>query len=350
VTEALRTRLPDQRERVGQVQAVEDVELRARITGFLEEEAFEEGSDVEKGQLLFVIEPDPYRAEVKAAEADLARAAAALQEAQLELDRTRQLRRRNVQSEAALDAAVAKEAEAQAELLAAQARLTRAQLDLSYTEIRAPIAGRVGRSRFSPGDLIEPTSGPLTTLAKLDPIYVYWQVPEQVLLDFRRRNLERTRRGEEPIEVTARLRFQDGSFYEHRGVWDFLDNRVEPTTGTQTARAVFPNPDRILLPGQYARVLVEVGQPRETLVIPQSAVQEDQAGRFVLVVDGEDRAVLRRVEMGARQDIYWEVREGLAEGERVIYQGVQKAQPGQTVDPMSLRPEHPAESADETAP
>jgi membrane fusion protein (multidrug efflux system) len=341
VTEAVRTQLPDERERVGQIRAVDDVELRARITGFLEEQRFDEGSDVEAGTLLFVIERAPYQAEVKAAEAELARAEAALQEAQLGLRRTRTLHQRNVQSEAALDAAVAKEAQARAEVLAAQAHLTRAQLDLSYTEIRAPVSGRVGESRFDPGDLVEPDSGPLTTVVKLNPIYAYWQVPEQVLLDFRRRNRERLRNGEEPIEVKARLRFADGSIYEHEGVWDFLDNRVASSTGTQTARAVFPNPDGILLPGQYARVIVEVGEPRETLVIPQSAVQEDQAGRFVLVVDDEDKAVLRRVEMGARQGIYWEVASGIAEGERVIYQGVQKVRPGQPVAPVSVRPERP---------
>lgn len=341
VAEVMRTRLSDERERVGQIRAVDDVELRARIPGFLEEVRFDEGSDVEAGTLLFVIERAPYETEAKAAEADLARAAATLQEAQLELRRTRELRQRNVQSEAALDAAIAKEAQAQAEVLASQAGLTRAQLDLAYTEIRAPVAGRVGESRFDQGDLVGPESGALTTVVKLNPIHAYWQVPEQVLLDFRRRNRERVQSGEAPIEVTARLRFADGTFYEHEGVWDFLDNRVASSTGTQTARAVFPNPDRILLPGQYARVLVEVGEPRETLVIPQSAVQEDQGGRFVLVVDDEDEAVVRRVEMGARQGIFWEVAAGLSEGERVIYQGVQKVRPGQPVDPVRVRPEPP---------
>lgn len=345
VTPVVKTRLPDERERVGQVRAVEDVELRARVSGFLEERDFEEGSDVAKDQLLFVIERAPYEAKVEGAEADLARARAAAKEAELGLRRTRELHESTVASQAALDAALAKDAQARAEVLAAQAALREARIDLDYTEIRAPVAGRVGRSLFSVGDLVDPESGTLTTIAKLDPIYVYWQVPEQVLLDVRRDQVARTRRGEGPLQVTAHLRFSDGSLYEHEGTWDFLDNRVDPTTGTQTARAVFPNPDRVLLPGQYARVTVSVGQPYEALVIPQSAVQEDQAGRFVLVVGADDTVALQRVVMGARQGIYWEVRSGLAEGERVVYEGVQKARPGGKVAPVELRPEPPVGGA-----
>jgi membrane fusion protein (multidrug efflux system) len=141
--------------------------------------------------------------------------------------------------------------------------------------------------------------------------------------------------------VTAHLRFGDGSEYEHAGVWNFLDNRVDPTTGTQTARAEFPNPDGLLLPGQYAAVIVQIGDPRDSLIIPQAAIQEDQAGRFVLVVDDDGVAQLRRVGMGTRLGIFWEVRSGLAEGERVIYQGVQKAHPGMRVAAVERTPDPP---------
>lgn len=339
------TLLPDERERVGQVQAIEDVELRARIEGFLEQRLFEEGSDVAKGDLLFVIERAPYEARFAEAEAQLARARAALTEAQLALTRTQELRRKNVSTEAQLDSAVAREAGAAAEVLAAEAALKQARLNLDYTEIHAPVAGRVGRAFYSQGDLVDPDSGPLVTLASLDPIYVYWQVPEGAILDYRRRNVARAQRGEAPLRVTAQLRFGDGSFYEHPGVWDFLDNRVDPTTGTQTARAEFPNPDGLLLPGQYAAVIVQIGEPRHTLIVPQASVQEDQAGRFVLVVDAEGNAELRRVEMGTRLGIFWEVRSGLAEGERVIYQGVQKVQPGVHVAAMERTPEPPVGGA-----
>jgi membrane fusion protein (multidrug efflux system) len=200
------------------------------------------------------------------------------------------------------------------------------------------------------GDLVGPESGALATLASLDPIHVYWQAPEGATLDFRRRTVERERQGLEPERITARLRFGDGSHYEHAGVWNFLDNRVDPTTGTQTSRAEFPNPDGLLLPGQYVAVILRIGEPRNTLIIPQSSVQEDQAGRFVLVVGDDDTAELRRVEMGAREGIFWEVQSGLAEGERVIYQGVQKAQPGARVTAVEQTPEPPVGPAPASTP
>jgi len=341
----LSARLPEEYERVGQVQAIADVELRARIEGFLEERHFEEGSEVESGQLLFTIERAPYEARVAEAEAQLARAQANLKDAGLELGRARELRRKDVATQATLDTAIARQAAQKAEVLAAEAALRQARLNLDYTEIHAPVTGRVGRAFFSVGDLVEPDSGPLATLATMDPIHVYWQVPEGAILDFRRRNVAREREGEEPLEVIAHLRFGDGTFYEHPGVWNFLDNRVDPTTGTQTARAEFPNPEGLLLPGQYAAVIVQVGEPRDALIIPQAGVQEDQAGRFVLVVDDEDMVELRRVEMGARLGIFWEARAGLAEGERVIYQGVQKARPGGRVAVVERTPDPPVGGA-----
>lgn len=341
VAPVLTTRLTNERERVGTVRAVEDVELRARITGFLGQRGFEEGADVERGQLLFVIEQAPYQARVARAEAELARAQAARDEADLTWRRTQRLRRQNVASEADLDAARAAAAEAAADVLSAQATLREAGLDLDYTEIHAPVGGRIGRANFSEGDLVGPESGALATLATLDPMHVYWQVPEDIILGFRRGSLERARSGDEPERVTASLRFGDGSVYEHEGELDFLDNRVDSSTGTQTARAVFPNPDGVLLPGQYATVMVQVGSPRDTFAIPQSAVQEDQAGRFVLIADDDDVVDLRRVVMGARQGIYWAVESGLTGDERVIYQGVQKVRPGMRVSPKMLQPDPP---------
>jgi membrane fusion protein (multidrug efflux system) len=341
VARVLATRLPDERERVGQVQAIEDVELRARIEGFLEARQFEEGSIVAKGDLLFVIEQAPYQARVAEAEAEVARAQANLKDARLDLARTGKLFRQKVSTQANLDTAQAREASAAAEVLAAEAALTQAHLNLDYTEITAPVSGRVGRAFYSEGDLVGPDSGPLATLATVDPIYVYWQVPEGAILDFRRRNLARAAAGEAPLGVTAQLRFGDGSIYEHTGIWNFLDNRVDPTTGTQTARAVFPNPDGLLLPGQYAAVIVKIGEPRDTLIIPQASIQEDQAGRFVLVVGDDGKTELRRVDMGTRLGIFWEVRSGVAEGERVIYQGIQKAQPGRLVAAVERTPAPP---------
>lgn len=332
-------RLADERERVGQIRAIQEVTLRARVSGFLEERRFTEGADVAQGDVLFVIEQAPYQAKLLQAEAELARAKSELQELELELRRTRTLHERQVTSDAALDAATTAAGAAAADVLAAEARLKQAQLDLDYTTIRAPMASRVGQSAYDVGDFVGPESGSLATLLSLDPIHVYWEVPEQTLLDFRRASAARRRDGDEPIRVTARLRFGDGSLYEGAGSWDFVDNRVDANTGTQTARAVFPNPEKILIPGQYATVLVQVGEPRKALVVPQAAVQEDQGGRFVLVVGRDGIAQVRRVTMGARDGIYWEVSQGLAAGELVVYQGIQKVRPGAPVSPKQVEPE-----------
>lgn len=336
VAPVTRMSIADRRERVGQVQAIEDVEIRARIEGFLDQRLFAEGSDVDKGDLLFVIEQAPYQAEVARSKAELASARAALRKTQLDLARIRELRRKGTISQSDLDEALALEQQAEANVQAREAELRQAQLNLDYTQIHAPISGRIGRSAFSVGDLVDSDSGALATLVMLDPIYVYWTVGEQVLLEARRR--ERLRK------ATAQIQFSDGSFYKHVGEVDFLDNRVDPSTGTQTVRAVFQNPDKVLLPGQYVTVVVQVGEEQSQLVIPQSAVQEDLAGRFVLVVDAQNVASIRRVTMGPRQEIFWVVEDGLVEGEQVIYQGTQKVRPGATVKPIVLAPRSPTAS------
>ena len=338
VAPVMRVNVADQRERVGQVQAVEDVELRARIEGFLDKRLFDEGSDVQTGDLLFVIEKAPYEAEVARAQAELASARAAQEKTRLDLNRSRELRVKKTVSQATLDASIAAEKQAAADVLARAAELQQAELDLDYTEIRAPMPGRIGRSEFSVGDLVEPDSGTLATVATLDPIHVYWAVSEQVLMNARRARRAPT---DGTTLVTARLKFSDGSIYEHEGTVNFADNRVDPSTGTQTVRAVFANPDKLLLPGQYVSVLVTVGEEHGAVAIPQSAVQEDQLGHFALVVDAQNTVKVRRISVSARQSIYWVVEEGLSEGELVIYQGVQKVRPGATVDPVVLAPKAP---------
>ena len=338
VTPVIRVDVADQRERVGQVQAIEDVELRARIEGFLAKRLFDEGSDVQTGDLLFVIEKAPYEAEVARAQAELTSAKAALEKTRLDLKRSQELRVKKTVSQATLDEANALEKQAAADVLARAAELQQAELDLNYTEIRAPVAGRIGRSVYSVGDLVEPDSGALATVAMLDPIYVYWTVGEQVLLNARRAASGRPNQST-ATSVTAKLKFADDSIYEHGGAVDFADNRVDPSTGSQTVRAVFDNPDKLLLPGQYVSVLVTVGEEHGALAIPQSAVQEDQSGRFALIVDANNKVVVRRITVSSRQSIYWVVEDGLGEGEFVIYQGVQKVRPGATVDPIILAPQ-----------
>lgn len=328
-------------ERVGRVQAVDDVELRARVRGFLEQRPYKEGADVQEGDLLFVIEQAEYQTAVARAQAQLARANAELDNTLRARNRAASLRERGNISQAAHDDAIAAHLQAQADVKAAQAELRAAELNLSYTEIRAPFAGRIGRSTYSVGDLVGPDSDPLAELVSLDPIYVYVEVPENVLLEARRKNAELTNSGDPVPVVTPRIRFRDGKEYPHPGIVDFRDNRINPTTGTQTARAVFANPDKLLLPGQYVEVVVQIGEKEKRLVIPQASVQEDQAGRFVLVVDDANQVSIRRVVLGEQNGINYVVDSGLSEGERVIFQGVQKVRPGMTVAPTEADPEKP---------
>ncbi len=326
-------------QRVGQTQAVEDVSLRARVQGFLVERLFEEGSDVKRGDLLFVIEREPYEAEVQRREAELARSQAALENAQLALERAEELRKRGNVSQQRLDDAIAAERQASADVLTDRAELRIARINLGYTEIRAPVDGRVGRSRYSIGDLVGPESDVLTTLVTLDPIYVYWGVSEEILLRVRKEIRERETRGEARRIVVPRIQFRDGSLYEHEGLIDFLDNRVDRSTGTQTVRAVFANPDKLLLPGQYISIALQLGEEQDRLVVPQVAVQDDQGGRYVLVVNDQNEVTVRRVTLGVRQGVYWVVESGLTEGEWVIWQGVQKVRPGIKVETMVATPD-----------
>ena len=319
-------------ERVAQTQATEDIELMARVEGFLIERKFIEGSNVNKGDLLFVIEKAAYEAEVQRITAELEKSKAEHIKEKLNLVRVRSLRKEQASSQAELENAIATEKMIAAEIAVHQAELSRAKLDLGYTEVKAPIDGRIGRSEFSVGDLVNRQSEPLTTIVALDPIYVYWEVSEHIPLDYRKRFP--IKNGKFSIKVTTGIRFSDGSTYGHEGRIDFIDNRVDRSTGTQRVRAVFPNPDNILVPGQYVTIVIQIGESRERLAVPQSAVQADRSGYYVLVVNENNVVSIKRTEMGDRKGVFWVVEEGLTEGESVIYQGIQKVRPGSTVKPV----------------
>ena len=336
VTSVKKINVAETVERVAQTQATEDIELMARVEGFLVERKFIEGSDVKKGDLLFVIEKSHYEAEVQRITAKLEKAKAEHIKEKLNLDRVQTLRKKRTISQAELDNALANEKMMAAEIAVHQAELRRARLNLGYTEIIAPIAGRIGRSEFSVGDLVNKQSVPLTTIVALDPIYVYWEVSEGIPLAYRKRM--HIVNGKPNLKVIPRLRFADGSIYEHEGQVDFIDNRVNPSTGTQRVRAVFPNPDKILVPGQYVTIVIQIGETDERLVIPQSAVQAKQSGYFVLTVDDNNVASVKPVKLGNRQGVYWIIEEGLAEGETIIYQGIQKVRPGSVVNPTHKDP------------
>jgi membrane fusion protein (multidrug efflux system) len=305
----------------GRVVAVEEVQLRARVTGFLDQQLFTEGSDIERGDLLFVIEQTQFEAEVARADAEVVRARALLAEAQATLGRTQEAARSSSVSEQKLDQATAAEPRARAELLAAEAKLEMAELNLSYTEIRAPVAGRIGRADFSVGSLVGPDSGVLATIVSQDPIYVTFPVSQRQLL------AHRGERGDPVVRVTL----PDGTPYEHPGKLNFLGIQVDPGTDTVTVRAEVPNPNRLLADGEFVGVRVERGEPEQVLSVPQAAVLLDQAGPYVLVVGRGDKVEARRVTLGDEAGTQVVIREGLQQGERVIVEGVQKVRPGMVV-------------------
>jgi membrane fusion protein, multidrug efflux system len=315
----------------GRVQARDKVELRARVEGFLQKRLFTEGEDVKEGDLLFVIEQEPYRASVDEIKALIEKAQAALTLATLEVDRASQLVARQTGTQQRLDEATAKQADARGELSRQKAALEKAELQLGYTEIRAPLAGRIGRATVSVGNFVGPSTGPLATIVRQDPIYVSFPVTQREMLEVRKEE----KAGEEP---TIYLQLADGTRYAEPGKINFVDVTVNPGTDTVQVRAQFPNPDRILVDGQLVSVVVEEGTARSTLLIPQRAIQIDQAGAFVLVVDNANKVEVRRVELDTGQGSQQGVAKGLSAGEKIITEGIQKVRPGQVVQATEVKP------------
>ncbi len=312
----------------GRAQAKDSVDLLARVQGFLEKRSFNEGDRVKAGQLLFQLEKAPFIATVQQREADLARAQAEERNARVQLDRARQLlRTQNIpQSEA--DRREALQLTAIAQVKQAQAALDAARIDLGYTDIRAPIAGRISRSNFTEGALVGPSSGTLASIVSSDPIYVTFAVSQRELLDFRRKAAEQGR----TRDVVVRLKLADGTAYSQPGSVDFLDVKADPGTDTVTVRATFPNPDGIIVPGQFASVSVESAQPVVSIVVPQAALQIDQAGPFVMVVAQDHKVEMRRIRAGnSTADNAVVVEQGLQPGDQVVVEGAQKVRPGQEV-------------------
>lgn len=312
----------------GRVEAVDQVELRARVPGFLEQRLFTEGGMVEKGQLLFVIEKQTYEAAVTQGEAAVAKAQAELENAELQLQRSVELAKNKNIPQAEVDTRKAMRDTAKAESLAAEAQLKEAQINLSYTEIYAPISGRIGKSAYSVGGLVGPDSGPLAKIVSQDPIRVSFPVSMRALLDVQR---ERAAQGGQGTAFEVRLRLADGADYPQKGKIDFASNVVDTGTDTVLVRALFPNPDNLLVDGALVHVVVDTAAPEQVLVVPQSALLVDQAGRYVLAVDPEGKVEQRRVTVGAMVGTMQVVESGLSAGDLVIVEGALKVRPGQAV-------------------
>ncbi|UHQ54701.1 efflux RND transporter periplasmic adaptor subunit [Microbulbifer sp. YPW16] len=312
----------------GRVAAPQTVELRPRVSGYIEEVAFTEGDLVLKGDLLFRIDPRPYRARVRAAEAQLARASSELELADSQAGRASQLLQSRAISREEHDRRKSAAASARAAVNAARAELENAKLDLEYTRVTAPISGRVSRAFITRGNLASADQSLLTTLVSVDPMYVYFEGNQEALDS----NLALARPGN---ETPVRIALGHSGDFSLSGKLNFVDNRLNSNTGTVQFRAQVANPDGALRPGQFARVQMPVEQVRRAILVNRKAVMTDQDRRYVYVI-GEDNTVARRdVELGPQQGELVLIRDGLKDREQVVINGLQKIfAPGMPVEPQ----------------
>lgn len=327
----------------GRVEAAETVDLRPRVSGYIQEVAFEEGELVEAGDLLFQIDPRPYDARAQAARAELAQARSGLELASSEARRARSLLESRAISREEHDQRQAALMNARARVDAAQAALDTAELNLSYTRVTAPVSGRTGRALVTRGNLANADQTLLTTVVSVDPVHVYFEADEQTAFESRQLMVKGQSR-----DLRIELGGVEGQ--SHRGRLDFIDNRLNPGTGTLQYRAELDNPDGLIRPGQFARVEMPVAELDQALLVTRKAVLTDQDRRFVYVVDDNNRTVRRQVTTGRPVDDLLVIREGLNSGDRVIVNGVQKVfGAGMEVNPQRVAMDAPDHRRDAIA-
>jgi RND family efflux transporter MFP subunit len=330
-------RITEWDEYTGRFVAKQRVEVRARVSGYLESVHFQEGQLVEDGQLLFVVDQRPFEAHVSRMRANLSQAETQLRVAQLEFERGERLETARAMSRETMEERRARRDSAQAEVEAARAALRSAELDLGFTEIRAPMSGRASDIRVDVGNLISGGSADstlLTTIVSLDPIELEIEASESEFMRYTRLDSAGTRRSSRDVANPVEARLIDEEGWPHRGVMTFVDNELDPVTGTMLGRATFDNPDHVLLPGMFARARLYGEGEHEALLIPDAAIVTDQATKLVMIVGDDDVVEARPVTLGPLIDGLRVVRSGLSGGERVVVIGVQRARPGQKVTPQ----------------
>jgi len=335
----------ESQEFTGRIQAAQRVEVVARITAFIAERLFTEGGEVAAGDLLFRLDRASFAAEVAAREAAVAQATALLRNANTTLNRARALIGSGAGRASSVDDAVAQQASLAAQLQAAEAQLQIARINLGYTEIRAPIAGRVGRAALSAGNVVTPGSGPLVAIVSQDPMYVTFPVSVRAALELRNRYADRGGFA----ALLVRLRLPDGRIYGQAGTLDYADPSVAANTDSLTLRATIPNPlrpgaqggaqsggqgARELLDGAFVTVFLEGVAPVQALAIPRASVLSDQQGTYVFVIDGEKKVQQRRVTLAASPPGLAVIAGGLQAGESVAADGLQRLRPGMVVNPV----------------
>jgi membrane fusion protein, multidrug efflux system len=331
VQPAEQTAIADQAEFIGRAAAVDKVDLRARVKGFLGPRKFNDGDLVKKDEVVFTIEPETYQAAVDQKIAQRDSAQAALANADLQLQRATELLRTNTGTKQTYDQRLSEQLQAKANLEDAKAQLRDAEIQLSYTEIKSPIEGRIGRAAVSPGNLVSPDSGVLATVVSETPIRVMFPVTQRELLEAKRD----ASIGDPPV---VRLKLADGSLYKEKGKLDFIDITVDPKTDGQIVRATFDNNDNLLTDGQTVRVLLEDNKPKSVVTVPQQAIALDQTGPYLFTVDDKNVVHLQRVKTGIVRNGQLVVSEGLKVGDKVVVQGQQRIRDGMTVAPSAVAP------------
>ena len=320
---------------VGQTFGLKDIAIRARVEGFLEGIHFQEGAVVKKGDLLYTLESQPFEEKVAARMSAVAEAETMLAKAKGDLDRIEPLAEINAVSQSDLDEAVAAYEASQSSLEAAQATLRAAKIELSYTKIYSPIDGIIGKTQAKVGDFVgrEPNPVILNTVSQVDTILVTFFITETQYLEMARYMAEIGQESIEDADPNLELILIDGSVYEHKGKGDFIDREVDTTTGAMLVQASFPNPEKLLRPGQFVRVRAQARTVKDGILIPQRCVMELQGLYNVYVVAADNTADIREVKVGPKVGSNWLITEGLKPGERVVYEGLQKVRDGGAVSP-----------------
>jgi len=356
VVRAERQQITETDEFIGRIQSVGRVALVARVTAFLEKRQFVEGAEVKKGDLLYLLEQPPFQAQVENNKANVAQLEAQHRNAQLTLERAQYLLKTVAGQQSNVDSALASERSLAAQIEAAKAQLEIAEINLGYTEIRAPIDGKISATDVTEGNVVSPTSGTLANLVSQDPMYVLYSVSVRAGLDLRNRYDAKGGFN----AVVLKIRLPDGRIYGQNGKLDYVGPTVATNTDTITVRGVIPNPrflnmpadspaPRELFDGEFVTVMIEGVEPITVLAIPRAAVLSDQQGDYVFVVDAQNKAEQRRIHLGQSTPSTAVVSNGLKEGELVISEGLQRVRPGQTVSPSPATPPPPISPAAEPA-
>ncbi len=314
-------------EYIGRIQATNRVNLVARVAAYLEEVLFTDGAEVKKGQLLYRLEQGPFQADVQAKQAAIEQFKAQLRNAEIVLQRAQALLKTPAGQQATVDTALAAQDALKAQILGAEAQLQQSKINLDYTEIRAPIDGKIGRTAITAGNYVNPGSGTLVSIVSQDPMYVVFPVSTRTVIELQQRA------GGKAGALVIRVRLPDGTLYDQPGKLDFIDNSVAGNTDTMVLRGIVPNPKRLLVDGELVQAILQDVKPTEALAVPRAAVLADQQGDYVFVVGKDNKVEKRPVKLGQSTPALAAVLSGLREGETVVVDGIQRVRPGLVVSP-----------------